>query len=174
MGWGPSRSCIVLVKYRSMGYGQGALKTKPIGQGIRMPAFFHKQSGQTKWLIFAILSSSYVLVYFHRLVCLCAGCGFNAGSQRRWFADRIARRGLFLPLCDHAVAGRVVIGFLGAAQNDYAVFRRCIFGFGPLGLAPTVSIAIVGRTIVGIGVAMLFVPTLKVLAECLNPPNSPR
>ena len=34
-----------------------------------------------------------------------------------------------------------------------------------LGMAPTVGWAIFGRTIVGVGVAMLFVPTLKILAE---------
>jgi MFS family permease len=33
-----------------------------------------------------------------------------------------------------------------------------------LGLAPGIYLAIVGRTLVGLGVAMLFVPTLKVLA----------
>jgi MFS family permease len=34
-----------------------------------------------------------------------------------------------------------------------------------LGMAPNVYVAIIGRTIVGVGIAMLFVPTLKVLAE---------
>jgi sugar phosphate permease len=32
-------------------------------------------------------------------------------------------------------------------------------------MAPSVSIAITGRTLVGLGVAMLFVPTMKILAE---------
>jgi sugar phosphate permease len=34
-----------------------------------------------------------------------------------------------------------------------------------LGLAPTVTVAIIGRTLVGLGVAMLFVPTMKILVE---------
>ena len=34
-----------------------------------------------------------------------------------------------------------------------------------LGTAPNANMAVVGRALVGLGVAMLFVPTLKVLAE---------
>jgi len=34
-----------------------------------------------------------------------------------------------------------------------------------LGLAPSLLLALVGRTLVGLGVAMLFVPTMKILAE---------
>lgn len=38
-----------------------------------------------------------------------------------------------------------------------------------LGLAPTSTIAILGRTLVGLGVAMLFVPTMKILTEWFRP-----
>ncbi len=34
-----------------------------------------------------------------------------------------------------------------------------------LGLSPSVGMAVVGRALVGLGVSMLFVPTLKILAE---------
>ena len=44
-------------------------------------------------------------------------------------------------------------------------FIIALIGSVILGLAPTVFIAILGRTMVGLGVAMLFVPTMKILAE---------
>jgi MFS family permease len=84
-------------------------------------------------------------------------------------------------------AGGALIGFLGAAyfypyalmqlpsgllsdswgpRNTITLFFAVAFaGTLLLGLAPSASLAIVGRTLVGLGVAMLFVPTLKILAE---------
>jgi sugar phosphate permease len=51
-------------------------------------------------------------------------------------------------------------------RNTISVFFCVAFlGALVLGLAPSASWAIFGRTLVGLGVAMLFVPTMKILAE---------
>jgi sugar phosphate permease len=84
-------------------------------------------------------------------------------------------------------AGGGLIGLLGAAYfYPYALMQLpagllsdswgprktitlffCVAFLGSLllGLAPSLFWAIVGRTLVGLGVAMLFVPTMKILAE---------
>jgi sugar phosphate permease len=53
----------------------------------------------------------------------------------------------------------------GPRKTISLFFSVAFIGSVVLGMAPNVYAAIVGRTIVGVGVAMLFVPTLKVLAE---------
>ena len=134
-----------------------------------MPALFQKQSGQTKWLIFAILSSSYVLVYFHRL---CASVlavdlmrDLNAGGS----LIGLLGAAYFYPYAIMQLPAGLLSDSWGPRKTITLFFIVAFFGSVLLGLAPTVSIAIVGRTIVGIGVAMLFVPTLKVLAEWFKP-----
>jgi sugar phosphate permease len=118
-----------------------------------------------RWLIFAILALCYLLVYFHRL---CPAV-------------------LAVDMMRDLKAGGALTGFLGAAyfypyalmqlpsgllsdswgpRNTITLFFTVAFaGTLILGLAPSVSWAIFGRTLVGLGVAMLFVPTLKILAE---------
>ena len=53
----------------------------------------------------------------------------------------------------------------GARKTITLFFGVAFSGSVILGMAPDVYVAIIGRTIVGVGIAMLFVPTLKVLAE---------
>jgi sugar phosphate permease len=118
-----------------------------------------------RWVIFTLLAFGYVLVYFHRL---CPAV-------------------LALDLMRDLKAGGSLIGLLGAAYfYPYALMQlpagllsdswgprntiTCFFivafiGSIILGLAPSALWAIVGRTIVGLGVAMLFVPTMKIVAE---------
>jgi len=115
-----------------------------------------KKALRYRWLIFWILAFSYVLVYFHRL---CPAV-------------------VALDMMRDLKAGGGLIGLLGAAYfYPYALMqlpagllsdswgpRRTItlfFSVAFLGL----FWAIVGRTLVGLGVAMLFVPTMKILAE---------
>lgn len=122
-----------------------------------------------RWFIFWILASAYIMVYFHRL---CPAV-------------------LALDMLKDLKTGGALIGFLGAAYfYPYALMqipagllsdswgpRRtitlffCVAFVGSvlLALAPSVFWAIVGRTLVGIGVSMLFVPTMKILAEWFRP-----
>ena len=53
----------------------------------------------------------------------------------------------------------------GPRRSISLFFLLAFIGSVMLGLAPSVPLALVGRTLVGLGVAMLFVPTMKILAE---------
>ena len=53
----------------------------------------------------------------------------------------------------------------GPRRSISLFFLVAFVGSVMLGLAPSVPLALVGRTLVGLGVAMLFVPTMKILAE---------
>jgi MFS family permease len=122
-----------------------------------------------KWLIFAILACSYVLVYFHRL---CASVlavdlmgDLNAGGS----LIGLLGAAYFYPYAVMQLPAGLLSDSWGPRKTITVFFLVAFAGSILLGLAPTVTWAILGRTLVGVGVAMLFVPTLKVLAEWFKP-----
>jgi sugar phosphate permease len=118
-----------------------------------------------RWLIFWILACGYVMVYFHRL------CPAVVAEDMR--QDLSAGGGLlgllgsayFYPYALMQLPAGLLSDSWGPRKTISLFFAVAFGGSVVLGMAPNVYAAIVGRTIVGVGVAMLFVPTLKVLAE---------
>lgn len=124
-----------------------------------------KKALRYRLLIFWILAFGYVLVYFHRL------CPAVVAEDMR--LDLAAGGGLlgllgsayFYPYALMQIPAGLLADSWGARKTITLFFCVAFAGSVILGTAPNVYIAIAGRTLVGIGVAMLFVPTLKVLAE---------
>ena len=118
-----------------------------------------------RWLIFWILAFGYVMVYFHRL------CPAVVAEDMR--QDLSAGGGLlgllgsayFYPYALMQLPAGLLSDSWGPRKTISLFFCVAFAGSVILGMAPNVYAAIIGRTIVGLGVAMLFVPTLKVLAE---------
>jgi len=123
------------------------------------------RSPNYRWLVFGLLAGAYLLVYFHRL----------------------SPAVVALDLMRDLAAGGALIGLLSSAYfYPYALMqlpagllsdswgpRRTITVFFLLagaasiffGLAADVSWAIIWRVLVGLGVSMLFVPTMKILTR---------
>ena len=123
-----------------------------------------RASSYYKWLIFAILALGYMLVYFHRLspavmaVELMESFGVGAaiigilGSAYFYpYAIMQLPAGL---LCDSLGSRKTVAIFLAIASAGAILF----------GLSPSAGVAIFARVLVGFGVCMVFVPTLKVVS----------
>jgi sugar phosphate permease len=124
-----------------------------------------KKALRYRWLIFWILAFGYVLVYFHRL---CPAV--VAEDMRRDLAAGGGLLGLlgsayFYPYALMQLPAGLLSDSWGPRNTITLFFGVAFAGSVILGIAPNVYVAIVGRTLVGLGVAMLFVPTLKVLAE---------
>jgi sugar phosphate permease len=124
-----------------------------------------KKALRYRWLIFGILAVSYVLVYFHRL---CPAV--VAEDMRRDLATGGGLLGLlgsayFYPYALMQLPAGLLSDSWGPRKTITLFFGVAFAGSVILGMAPNVYTAIVGRTLVGLGVAMLFAPTLKVLAE---------
>ncbi|MBF0413148.1 MAG: MFS transporter [Desulfamplus sp.] len=122
-----------------------------------------------RWLIFVILSTSYILVYFHRL---CASVlavdlmkDLNAGPS----LIGLLGSAYFYPYALMQLPAGLLSDSWGARKTITLFFIVAFTGSVMLGLAPTVTWAIIGRAVVGIGVSMLFVPTLKILSEWFAP-----
>jgi len=75
------------------------------------------------------------------------------------------RIGLFLPLCPDAAARGAPFVFMGPRRTITLFFCAAFAGSVVLGMAPNAYVAVVGRALIGLGVAMLFVPSLNVPAE---------
>ena len=118
-----------------------------------------------RWLIFWVLAFGYVMVYFHRL------CPAVVAQDMR--RDLLAGGGLlgllgsayFYPYALMQLPAGLLSDSWGPRKTITLFFCAAFAGSVVLGTAPNAYVAVVGRALVGLGVAMLFVPTLKVLAE---------
>ncbi|MGD8702349.1 MAG: MFS transporter [Desulfosarcina sp.] len=122
-----------------------------------------------RWLIFSILALAYFFVYFHRL-----SLSVVADSLIKDFNTSAGILGLLgsiyfycyaamqLPaglLSDSVGPRRTVTFFLVAASVGSILF----------GLAPNIETAFAGRILVGFGVSMVFIPTMKILSQWYYP-----
>ncbi len=122
-----------------------------------------------RWLIFSILALAYFFVYFHRL-----SLSVVADNLVAEFTTTAGVMGLLgsiyfycyaamqLPaglLADSVGPRRTVTVFLVAASAGSILF----------GLAPNIETAFVGRILVGFGVSMVFIPTMKILSQWYYP-----
>jgi sugar phosphate permease len=118
-----------------------------------------------RWLIFAILAGGYVLVYFHRLCPAVVAVDMMHDLGTGGALTGFLAAAYFYPYALMQLPAGLLSDSWGPRKTITLFFTVAFAGACILGLARLPSIAILGRTLVGIGVAMLFVPTMKILAE---------
>lgn len=122
-----------------------------------------------RWLIFSILALAYFFVYFHRLSLSVVADhlveDFNTTAGVMGLLGSIyfyCYAAMQLPaglLSDSVGPRRTVTTFLVAASAGSILF----------GMAPNIETAFVGRILVGFGVSMVFIPTMKILSQWYHP-----
>ena len=118
-----------------------------------------------RWLIFAILALAYYFVYFHRL-----SLSVVADALGREFETSASVLGLlgsvyfYCYACMQLPAG-LLSDSLGPRKT--VTFFLLIAAAGSLifGMAQSITTAFVGRILVGFGVSMVFIPTMKILSQ---------
>ncbi|MGD8877088.1 MAG: MFS transporter, partial [Syntrophobacterales bacterium] len=118
-----------------------------------------------RWLVFWILAFSYILVYFHRLCPAVVAVDMMRDLQAGGTLLGLLSSAYFYPYALMQLPAGLLSDSWGPRRSITLFFIVATIGSILLGLAPSTSWAIVGRTLVGLGVAMLFVPTMKILAE---------
>ena len=118
-----------------------------------------------RWLIFWILALSYVLVYFHRLCPAVVAVDMMRDLHAGGALLGLLGSAYFYPYALMQLPAGLLSDSWGPRRTITLFFAVAFIGSLLLGLAPTVLWAIMGRALVGLGVSMLFVPTMKVLAE---------
>ncbi|MCG6919134.1 MAG: MFS transporter [Deltaproteobacteria bacterium] len=118
-----------------------------------------------RWLIFWILAFSYILVYFHRLCPAVVAVDMMGDLKASGALLGLLSSAYFYPYALMQLPAGLLSDSWGPRRSISLFFLMAFIGSVMLGLAPSVFLALVGRTLVGLGVAMLFVPTMKILAE---------
>ena len=118
-----------------------------------------------RWLIFWVLALAYLFVYFHRLSLSVVADNivkdFNMSAGTMGLLGSIyfyCYAAMQLPaglLSDSIGPRKTVTIFLLVASAGSVIF----------GLAPDIHTAFVGRVLVGFGVSMVFIPTMKILSQ---------
>ncbi len=118
-----------------------------------------------RWLIFIILAGAYLLVYFHRL-----SMSVVADDLARDFQTTASVIGLLGSLYFYCYAAmQIPAGLLSDSWGPRKTvsFFLLIATVGSIifGLSPNISVAFIGRAMVGLGVSMVFIPTMKILSQ---------
>ena len=121
-----------------------------------------------RWVIFWILAVGYLFVYFHRV-----SSAVVAPELVKTFGISGATLGIlasayFYPYAIMQIPVGLLSDSLGPRKTVTLFLLIAFVGAVLFGLSPNISIAIFARVLVGLGVAALFVPTMKILAEYFN------
>ncbi len=118
-----------------------------------------------RWLIFIVLAGAYLLVYFHRL-----SMSVVADDLARDFQTTASVIGLLGSLYFYSYAAmQIPAGLLadswGPRKTVSLFLLVATAGSIIFGLSPNISVAFIGRAMVGLGVSMVFIPTMKILSQ---------
>ncbi len=118
-----------------------------------------------RWVVFSILAFAYLFVYFHRL-----SLSVVADDLVKDFKTSASVMGLLGSIYFYCYA---VMQFPAGLLSDSIGPRKTVTFFlliasvGSIifGFSPNIKIAFVGRILVGFGVSMVFIPTMKILSQ---------
>lgn len=122
-----------------------------------------------RWVIFMILALAYFFVYFHRL-----SLSVVADDIIRSFKTSASVIGLLGSIYFYCYAAmQIPAGLLsdsiGPRKTVTVFLLLASVGSLAFGLAPNIEVAFVGRVLVGLGVSMVFIPTMKILSQWFRP-----
>ena len=127
------------------------------------------QTRRYRWIIFWVLAFGYILVYFHRLCPAVVAVDMMKDLQTGGGLTGLLSAAYFYAYAGMQLPAGLLSDSWGPRNTITVFFLVAFVGSVLLGLASTAAMAIAGRLLVGVGVAMLFVPTLKILSEWFTP-----
>jgi len=118
-----------------------------------------------RWLIFLVLALAYFIVYFHRL-----SLSVVANDLIQEFQTTARAMGFLGSIYFYCYAAmQFPAGLLSDSlgPRKSVTFFLIIASAGSLlfGFAPTIKVAYISRIMVGLGVSMVFIPTMKILSQ---------
>ena len=122
-----------------------------------------------RWLIFIVLALAYLFVYFHRL-----SLSVVANDLIKDFKTTASVMGLLGSTYFYCYAfmqfpAGLLSDSLGPRKSVTFFLIIASAGSITFGFAPTIKIAFLGRVMVGLGVSMVFIPTMKILSRWFHP-----
>jgi MFS family permease len=121
------------------------------------------------WFVFSVLAVAYTLVHFHRLCPAVVAVDIMRDLGTSGAITGLLASAYFYSGAVMQLPAGLLSDSLGPRKTITLFLIVAALGSAVLGLAPNPAWAIAGRTLVGVGVAMVFVPVVKVLAEWFPP-----
>ena len=118
-----------------------------------------------RWYIFIILGFGYIVVYFHRLCPAVLALDMMRDLKAGGTLTGLLGSAYFYPYAIMQLPAGLLSDSWGARKSISIFLIAAFIGSILLGAASSTFWAVLGRTMVGFGVSMLFVPTMKVLSE---------
>lgn len=122
-----------------------------------------------RWFIFAILSGCYILVNFHRLCPAVLAVDLMRDLHTTGTLTGLLSSTYFYSYALMQLPAGLLSDSWGPRKTITLFFIIASAGSVILGMASTVAVAMIGRALVGLGVAMVFVPTMKILTKWFHP-----
>ncbi|MCB2191586.1 MAG: MFS transporter [Deltaproteobacteria bacterium] len=118
-----------------------------------------------RWLVFVVLSCAYLLVYFHRTCPAVVAADLMRDLQAGATSLGMLGAAYFYPYALMQIPAGLLSDTWGPRKTITLFFSLAGAGAIWLGLAGSIGPAIAARTLVGLGVAMVFVPTIKIMTH---------
>ncbi len=122
-----------------------------------------------RWIIFWVLAFGYILVYFHRLCPAVVAVDMMKDLKTGGSLTGLLSAAYFYAYAAMQLPAGLLSDSWGPRNTITVFFLVAFVGSVLLGFASSAAMAIAGRLLVGVGVAMLFVPTMKILSEWFTP-----
>ena len=132
---------------------------------MTMASFDLQKTLRYRYIVFGVLGLGYVVVYFHRLCPAVLAVDMMKDLHASGTLIGVLSSAYFYPYALMQLPAGLLSDSWGARKSVTAFLAIAVVGSVLLGMAPTSFWAIVGRSLVGLGVSMLFVPTMKVMSE---------
>ncbi len=118
-----------------------------------------------RYLVFAILGTAYILVFFHRLAPAVVAVDMMSDLKAGGALIGVLASAYFYPYGLMQIPAGLLSDSWGPRRTIVFFFIIGAAGSFTLGFAQTLGMAIAARVMVGLGVAMVFIPTLKILTH---------
>jgi len=118
-----------------------------------------------RWLIFVVLAVGYVLVYFHRVSSAVVASELAEAFHVSGALLGVLASAYFYPYAIMQLPAGLLSDSLGPRKAVTLFTLIAALGAVLFGLSPTVSLAITARILIGLGVAVIFIPAMKIFAE---------
>jgi len=118
-----------------------------------------------RWLIFLIMAVAYAFVYFHRLSPAVMAVDLQTALETSGGFVGILASAYFYPYALMQFPAGLLSDSLGPRKTATCFLLVGAAGSALFGLASSVEVATAARVLVGFGVSMVFIPSLKLISQ---------
>ena len=118
-----------------------------------------------RWLIFGLLALAYLFVYFHRFALPVVTTDLDKAFHPSAKLMGVLGSAYFFCYAFMQFPSGLISDSLGPRKGVTFFLVLASLGSVLFGIAPSIEMAILGRILVGLGVSIVFIPTLKILSQ---------